>query len=90
MVKATKCELWRGDRWEEIDIDEALDIRAKTSTRYRQKFPMRCCDCHGRVRAHKRANNDMRAHFEHLVAHEGCRRSTKFAGTQSRHPEALT
>ena len=82
MVKAVICDVWRGNRWEEIDIDEALSIRSQ--------YLMRCCECHGRVRAHREANNGMRAHFEHRLAHNGCRRSTKFSGTRSPHPDALT
>lgn len=81
MVLAVRCDVWRGDVWEEIGIDEALPIRSE--------YLMRCCECHGRVRAHKKANNGMRAHFEHRIAHKGCRRSTRFSGTPSLHPDAV-
>lgn len=82
MVLAAECYVWRGDVWEKIDIAEALPIRSE--------FLMRCCECHGRVRAHKEANNGMRAHFEHRRAHEGCRLSTKYSGTDSLHPDAVS
>lgn len=81
MVKAVTCQVWRGDQWEEIDIIEALPIRSE--------FLMRCCECHGRVRAHREANNGMQAHFEHRRAHKGCRRSTKYTGMDSLHPDAI-
>jgi hypothetical protein len=81
MVKAVTCDVWRGNRWEEIDMAEALDIRSE--------YQMRCCECHGQVRAHRRANNGMQAHFEHRTAHHGCSRSTKFAGKRSPHPEVM-
>jgi len=81
MVKAVTCEVWRGNRWEEIDIDKALPIRSE--------YLMRCCECHGRVRAHRLADNGMRAHFEHRVAHSGCGLSTKYSGTDSLHPDAI-
>lgn len=82
MVKAVTCDVWRGNRWEEIDIDEAIPIRSE--------YLMRCCECHGRVKAHRQANNGMRPHFEHWAAHDGCSRSTRFSGTRSPHPEALS
>ena len=82
MVKATTCEVWRGNGWEEIGITEALEIRGQ--------FDMRCCECHGRVTAHKKGKNGMRAHFEHRAAHDGCSLSTKFSGTRSLHPDAVT
>lgn len=82
MVKAVICEVWRGNGWQEIGIADALSIRWDSF--------MRCCECHGRVRAHREANNGMRAHFEHRVAHDGCSLSTKFSGAQSPHPDPLT
>ncbi len=82
MVKATTCEVWRGNGWEEIGVAEALPIRSE--------YLMRCCECHGRVQAHRKANNGMRAHFEHRIAHDGCSLSTKFSGTRSPHPDVVT
>lgn len=81
MVKAVICDVWRGNRWEEIDITEALPIRSE--------YLLRCCECHGRVRAHRQANNGMPAHFEHRVAHSGCGLSTKYSGKGSLHPDAV-
>lgn len=81
MVKAVTCDVWRGNQWEEIDIAEALAVKGQ--------FDMRCSECRGRVTAHKKGKNGMRAHFEHRAAHDGCRRSTGFSGAQSRHPDAL-
>jgi hypothetical protein len=81
MVKADTCAVWRGGVWEKIDIAEALPIRSE--------YRMRCCECRGRVRAHREASNGMRAHFEHCVAHSGCSLSTKFSGTHSPHPDAV-
>jgi len=81
MVKATTCEVRHGNRWEEIAIAEALPVRSE--------YLMRCCECHGRVHAHRKGSNGMRAHFEHRVAHDGCSLSTKFSGTRSRHPDAV-
>lgn len=81
MVKAVTCEAWRGDQREAIDIAEALPIRSE--------FLMRCCECHGRVRVHREANNGMQAHFEHRRVHRGCRRSTKYTGMDSLHPDAI-
>ncbi len=81
MVLAAECYVWRGGAWEKISIAEALPIRSE--------YLMRCCECHGRVRAHRLANNGMRAHFEHRVAHSGCGLSTKYSGTDSLHPGAI-
>lgn len=81
MVLAAECYVWRGGVWEKISITEALPIRSE--------YLMRCCECHGRVRAHRLANNGMRAHFEHRRAHKGCSRSTGFSGTQSPHPDPV-
>lgn len=82
MARATTCDVRRGNRWEEIDIVEALVVGSG--------HLMRCCECHGRVQAHRRGNNGMKEHFEHRVAHKGCSRSTKYNGMDSLHPDALT
>jgi hypothetical protein len=50
----------------------------------------RCVDCDGRVRAHKQANNGMRAHFEHIHAHAGCSLGACFNGDRTPHPQSLT
>lgn len=81
MVKAVTCEVKRRGIWEEIDIAEAIGIR--------RDFEFRCGECHGKVQAHRRANNGMMAHFEHRLGHEGCSRSGKFNGRCAPHPEAL-
>lgn len=82
MVKATTCEVKRDGRWQEIHITDALALREATL--------MRCVECQGRVRAHRTAVNGMGAHFEHLVAREGCSRSTSFRGVRVQHPERLS
>lgn len=82
MVKATICEVQRGNRWEEIGIADALQVKGQ--------FDIRCCECRGRVTAHRKGSNGMRAHFEHRAAHDGCSLSTKFSGTRSPHPDAVT
>lgn len=81
MVLATECYVWRGDVWDKIGIAEALPIRSE--------FLMRCCECKGRVQPHREGNNGMQAHFEHRVAHRGCRLSTKYKGPDSLHPDAI-
>ena len=81
MVLATECEVWRGSQWEKVDIVSALPIRSE--------YLMRCCECKGRVRAHREGINGMRAHFEHRIVHSGCSRSTKYIGTDTLHPDAI-
>ena len=81
-TKRDVCEVRAGDGWEERDVLEVLTLDPRPA--------MRCPECWGGVRPHKEANNGMRAHFEHLVAHKGCRLGSNFSGTPSQHPSALT
>jgi len=75
------CEVHEGARWKTIGIEEGLKRRTET---------MRCHECHGRVVPMKQYSTGAKAHFEHIVAHNGC--STKertFSGTCTAHPDAL-
>ena len=76
------CELrLRGD-WVEIALSEALRLHPS-----REK---RCPECNGQVRAHKAAENGMRAHFEHYEANPGCSLGPIFSGAPSPHRKPLT
>ena len=76
------CEIKvRGD-WVALSLDDALGRDASTLKR--------CVECRGRVRAHKQANNGMRAHFEHITAHAGCSLGACFNGDRTPHPQSLT
>lgn len=76
------CEVFVDKSWQPLTLDEAL-----TSSR---SLCLRCPDCGGPVRVHRASVNGMRAHIEHLQRHEGCPRSSSFAGTARPHPSALT
>ena len=71
------CELRLRGEWVPIGLSEALRLHSSRDKR--------CPECHGKVRAHKEAENGMRAHFEHFEAHEGCSLGPVFSGHRSRH-----
>jgi hypothetical protein len=83
-MEADSCKAKVHGTWTSITIDEALGAYAD--------YLKRCPECHGRVRAHRRAKNGMRAHFEHHRAHAGCSlsRGVPFSGHHSIHPEAIS
>lgn len=85
MVRMNTCEILEQKTWVEASIDEVLARRELGHT-----VSTRCPECHGRVRAHKSANNGMDAHFEHLQAHEGCFNSTTFNGRRTQHPKPIS
>jgi hypothetical protein len=76
------CEVRSGKGWTSLNVAAVLDLPFKPA--------LRCPECHGPVRAHKQANNGMRAHFEHLTLHTGCSRGSNFDGRKRPHPDALT
>jgi hypothetical protein len=81
MPLVDKCQIRNGKLWDTIGIEEALKRRGED---------MRCEECLGRFRPHKKYIDGARAHFEHQHAHKGC--STKeqtFSGTKCRHPDPL-
>ena len=75
------CELFNGRHWVTIDLAFALKLPNRDR--------LRCVECGGRVRAHRKANNGMVAHFEHHVAHDGCSLGHNFNGVKSRHPKPM-
>lgn len=75
------CEVRSGSKWEQIDIEEGLERKGEE---------MRCHECHGRVIPMKQYSTGAKAHFEHIVAHEGCpTKERTFSGANSFHPLAL-
>ena len=77
-----ECEVKRGKAWVTLDIEDALRDRDEV---------MRCPECHGPVRPHKKYSDGARAHFEHLTAHTGCPLKPRtFSGQSSKHPDALS
>lgn len=81
-IHSKVCEVKVEDQWEKRTIDEVL--RNDSSPH------KRCPECHGQVGAHRLSNNGMPAHFEHRLAHKGCRLSVASDGTVWPHPNALT
>jgi hypothetical protein len=75
------CEVRTEQGWAKLHVAIALDMPFKPA--------LRCPECHGPVRAHKRGTNGMRAHFEHLTLHEGCSLGSNFDGRKRPHPDAL-
>jgi hypothetical protein len=70
------CETWDGQRWNEVGIDEALEIR-----RQHGSWPGgRCVECHEKVMPHKLGTTGQRAHFEHLVRNHRCSRASNRSG----------
>jgi hypothetical protein len=75
------CQIKTGRQWDDLGVAEALESNREE---------MRCPECHGPVCAHKEYNNGVAAHFEHKVAHKGCRLiPSNFNGHSSLHPGAL-
>jgi hypothetical protein len=78
------CEVWdaaQAQEWRLVRVEDALLLG--------REVRKRCPECHGRVRAHKLANNGMRAHIEHVAKHSGCSRGSNFSGRPSIHPLAV-
>jgi len=75
------CEVKIQGRWERISLADAL--------RLDQSRIKRCPECRGQVRAHKHANNGMRAHFEHFIAHLGCPLTEGHSGPTIPHPRIV-
>lgn len=76
------CEERINGHWVRRAVAEVLTAAARS--------PIRCPECHGRVRAHKEGTTGQRAHFEHMKRHEGCSlKKSTFSGRRARHPEAL-
>lgn len=72
-LKDEICEIWEGQRWKPVGVDEALEIR-----RRRDRWPGgRCVECHRPVRPHKLGTTGQRAHFEHLDRNPDCSRSDR-------------
>lgn len=78
------CEIKSKGAWVPLPIEDALKLDGSVIKR--------CPLCHGRVRAHNKSNNGMRAHFEHFEAHAGCPRPRRaqFSGKVTRHPSAVS
>ena len=76
------CEALFAGKWRVLTVGEVLALGNQPT--------LRCVECNGRVRAHNEANNGMRAHFEHRVAHPGCSLGSKFNGKKTPHPDAAT
>ena len=60
-----ECEIKRDSHWSIIGIDEALKESKGEA--------MRCTACHGRLHARKMHMDGTAAHFEHKIAHSGCK-----------------
>lgn len=75
------CEERINGRWSARTVAEVLAAAARG--------PIRCPECHGRVRAHKEGTTGQRAHFEHMRRHDGCSLKSTFNGRKTRHPDAL-
>jgi len=76
-----ECDLWANGRWNLIGIDVGCNM--PTDRR------MRCPECHGRVRPHKRGKNGEAAHFEHAERSPGCTLGDWFDGTRRLHRKPL-
>jgi hypothetical protein len=61
--KMTTCEVQSGNAWKIISVSEALERNERNG---------RCVECKLPVRAHRKANNGMAAHFEHLAKSAHC------------------
>jgi TIR domain len=62
------CEAWRGDRWVQESIMEALEMRSRKVVERR-----RCLACHDEgLVPHKEGKNGSPAHFEHDPWNEKC------------------
>jgi hypothetical protein len=81
MPKSLTCEVRNGAGWVSMGIGEALMNRGT--------FPMRCPECHGKVRPHRAGTTGQAAHFEHELAHVGCSFSAWDGKTRSVHPVTL-
>jgi hypothetical protein len=80
-IDETSCELKVFGGWQPITLDEVLSLHPSRIKR--------CPVCHGRVRAHKAADNGMVAHFEHYERHPGCHLGDCFDGNPRPHRKAL-
>src|SRR5437762_5437251 len=78
--KMTTCEVQSGTGWKIISISEALE-RAERSGR--------CVECNMPVRAHRKANNGMAAHFEHLARNASCSLSGGVGATRADRAPAI-
>ncbi|MEI5677361.1 MULTISPECIES: hypothetical protein [unclassified Mesorhizobium] len=82
-INSEICEVKARGEWVAVSIEDALRMLHPDRTK-------RCPECHGAVRAHSHSKDGMRAHFEHLIAHKGCSKSTAFDGQPSTHPKAIS
>ena len=80
--RADACEVQVKGVWVPVSLDEALNRLDASRTK-------RCVECHGQVRAHRRGDNGMAAHFEHLERHEGCSFGASFNGVKTPHRRSL-
>lgn len=74
MPRSTMCEVLSGDRWQLMDIEEALPNRGAVE--------MRCPECKRPVRPHRAGTTGQAAHFEHTEANPDCSLSP---GTRTAH-----
>ncbi len=73
-----EAEAKQGEAWTPVSPAEATSLSG---------VPLRCPACHGAVAPWTGVGG--KPHFGHLVAHTGCKLAYNFAGTQTRHPDAL-
>ncbi len=82
MPLSITCNARIEGHWVPMDVAEAL--RRGTAV------TLRCPECYGPVRAHKKGTTGQAAHLEHAQGHSGC----SFSGawdrrSHSRHPLAI-
>ena len=63
MARSVTCEVLTGKGWKSITVEDYLTLRETGGL---------CLECKEPIGAHKRINNGMAAHFEHLKSNPSC------------------